>query len=53
MNTVKNEKEKSILNKLSSNIGNWSEAQKSYLFGYIEGVTTANKPKRKKNKSKQ
>ena len=44
------EKDKKNLENLSNIIGSWNDEQKGYLFGYLEGVATANKPKRKKTK---
>ena len=44
------EKDKKNLENLSNIIGSWNDEQKGYLFGYLEGVATANKSKPKKSK---
>lgn len=46
-------KEETILKKLANSIGTWSDSQKEYLLGYVEGAAQASKPKRRKNKGKQ
>jgi len=46
-------KEETIIKKLANSIGTWSDSQKEYLLGYVEGAAQASKPKRRKNKEKQ
>ena len=42
------ENEKEIVKAIDKNIKYFSESQKQYFLGYIEGVANAQKPKRKK-----
>lgn len=42
------EQQKQTMEKLAESMKNWSDEQKGYLLGYIEGVTQANKQEEKK-----
>jgi hypothetical protein len=45
------EKQKQAIEKLSEKIGSWNDEQKSYLLGYIDGVTQSNQQEEKKKEA--
>ena len=46
------ETQKQTMKKIAENVKNWNEEQKSFLLGFVEGVTQFNKLEKSKNEQK-